>query len=102
MDFLQQPARRKKKKVDYEAVQSPLNRIPGIETATVRDLIDIGLREVDDLRGRAPEALFDDICSLREQTPAHRLPQIRLAVYFAETDDPDPALLQPHKWENPF
>lgn len=95
------PPRRKKKKVDYEALQSPINRIPGLQVATVRDLLDLGIREVDDLRGRAPEALFDDICNLREQTPADRLPQLRLAVYFAESDNPDPALLQPHKWTDP-
>lgn len=89
---------KRKKKVDYEAVQSPLRRIPGINIETVRDLIDIGIRHVDDLRGRSPEAMYDDIQNLREATPPDRLFHLRLAVYFAETPEPDPTLLQAWKW----
>lgn len=92
---------KKRRKVDYEALYSPFTRIPGMDLATVRDLLDIGLQEVDELRGRAPEVLFEQILDLREQTPADRLALLRMAVYFAETDSPDPALLQPHKWRDP-
>ena len=92
---------KKRKKVDLAALQSPLKRIPGMDIASVRDLLDIGIREVEDLRGRSPEALFEDILNLREQTPADRLYSLRMAVYYAETDDPDPRLLQPWKWSHP-
>ena len=95
------PVPRKRRKVDYEALHSPFNRIPGMDLPTVRDLLDIGLREVDELRGRAPEVLFEQILDLREQTPGDRLAVLRMAVYFAETDPPDPALLHPHKWMDP-
>lgn len=92
------PLGRKKKKVDLVALQSPLKRIPGMDIASVRDLIDIGVQDVDELRGRAPEALFEEVLNLREQTPAERLHYIRMAVYYAETEDPDPRLLQAWKW----
>jgi hypothetical protein len=90
--------RKKKKKVDMEALNSPLKRIPGMDLPSVRDLLDIGVREIEELNGRSPEALFEDILNLREQTPADRLHYLRLAVYFAESDDPDPKLLQAWKW----
>lgn len=92
---------RRKKKVDLEALQSPLKRIPGMDVASVRDLIDLGIHDVEELRGRSPEALFDDILSLREQTPPDRLHCLRMAVYYAETPEPDPHLMQPWKWSEP-
>lgn len=91
---------RKKKKVDWEALQSPLNRIPGIDIASVRDLIDLGYGEVDELRGRSPEALFEQVLDLREQTPPDRLAYFRMVVYYAESSEPDPALLSHWKWQD--
>ncbi len=89
---------KRKKKVDYEALHSPLNRIPGMQLPTVRDLLDIDIRQVDDLNGRSPEALFEEIQNIRENTPRERLYTLRMAVYYAETPDPDPMLLHPHRW----
>jgi hypothetical protein len=91
---------RKRRKVDMEALSSPLKRIPGMDLSSVRDLIDIGIREIEELYGRSPEALFEEILNLREQTPPDRLHYIRMAVYFAETEEPDPQLLQAWKWAN--
>lgn len=89
---------RQRRKVDFQALNSPLKRIPGMDLASVRDLLDIGIREIEELYGRSPEALFDELLNLREQTPPDRLHYFRLAVYFAETAEPDPQLLQPWKW----
>jgi hypothetical protein len=97
-DAFTPPPSKRKKKVDLIALQSPLKRIPGMDIATVRDLIDIGVQHVDDLRGRSPEALLEEILNMREQTPPERLHYIRMAVYYAETDSPDPHLLQAWKW----
>ena len=91
---------RKKKKVDLEALQSPLKRIPGMDLPSVRDLLDIGIREIDELRGRSPESLFEEIQNVREQTPPERLHFLRMAVYYAETPEPDPHLLQSWRWAN--
>ncbi len=89
---------RKRRKVDMEALQSPLKRIPGMDIASVRDLIDIGMEQIEDLNGRSPEVLFEEIVALRGDVPRDRLHAIRMAVYFAETDEPDARLLQPWKW----
>ncbi|MCC5807830.1 MAG: hypothetical protein JJU00_16005 [Opitutales bacterium] len=93
-----QPSKRRKKKVDTEALHSPLNRIPGMRIEVVRDLIDIGMGQIEELRGRSPETLFEEVQNLRENTARERLFSIRMAVYYAETEDPDPSLLQPHRW----
>ena len=94
------PDRSKKKKVDYEALQSPLKRIPGIDLPGVRDLLDLGFKQVDELRGRAPEALFSAICKRRASTPRDRLWTFRMAVYFAETEDPEPEKMHPWAWKD--
>jgi hypothetical protein len=91
---------KKKKKVDIEALTSPLKRIPGMDLSTVRDLLDIGIEDIDELRGRSPEALLEEIFNLREQTPRDRLSYLRMAVYYAETDEPDPRLLEAWKWKD--
>ena len=91
---------RRKKKVDWEALQSPLKRIPGIDIDSVRDLLDLGYNEIDELRGRSPEALFEQILNLREQTPPDRLAYFRMVVYYSETEEPDPALMSYWKWQD--
>ena len=96
--MLEDSGPRKRKKVDMEALQSPLNRIPGMDVGSVRDLLDIGLSQIDDLRGRSPEVLFEEVMLLRPETPPQRLSSFRMAVYYAETDEPDAALLHPWKW----
>lgn len=93
--------RPKKKKVDYQALGSPFMRIPRMDVATARDLLDIGLAEIYHLQGRSPESLFNDLQRLKPEAPADRLAMIRMAVYFAETPDPNPQLLQPSVWRNP-
>ncbi len=91
---------KKKKKVDFEALHSPLRRIPGIDTAAARDLLDLGFRRVHEIRGRAPETLFADLKKKKPQTPPERLWTLRLAVYYAETSEPDPAKLHPWAWKD--
>jgi hypothetical protein len=88
----------RKKKTDYAALQSPLSRIPGLPLVAVRDLLDIGIGHVDELHGRAPASLLAEVRKLRPETPTDRLACFRLAVYYAETPQPDPALLDPWKW----
>jgi len=91
-----EPKPRSKKKVDHEALNSPLNRIPGMELAAVRDLLDLGFKNINDLVGRAPESIFEDLRKQRPETPKDRIAAFRLAVYFAETPEPDPKKL--HRW----
>lgn len=89
---------KKKKKVDYEALNSALMRIPRMDVAAARDLIDLGIREIYDLQGRAPEALMEDARSKNPEIPRDRIRYFRMAVYYAECDDPEKAWLHPDAW----
>jgi len=91
-------AEKKKKKVDYEALNSPLMRIPRMDVATARNLLDIGIREIFELQGRAPEVLFEEARSKNDQIPDDRIRYFRMAVYFAESDDPETRMLHPDEW----
>jgi hypothetical protein len=90
--------KKKKKKVDYEALNSALMRIPRMDVAAARNLIDIGIRDIFELQGRAPEVLFEEARSKNDQIPDDRIRYFRMAVYFAESDSPDTRLLHPDEW----
>lgn len=89
---------KKKKKVDYAALNSPMMRIPNLDVATARDLLDLGFHYPHELAGRAPEAIFADLQKIRDEVPPGRLACFRMAVYFAETPEPDPNKLTPWAW----
>lgn len=91
---------KKEKKVDYGALNSPLMRIPKLDIPTARDLLDLGFTYPDELTGRSPEALFADLKRLRPETPDVRLLYFRMAVYFAESPDPDPKKMNPWAWQD--
>jgi hypothetical protein len=94
------PLSKKKKEADYAALASPFMRIPRVPTEVARDLMDLGLREVYELQGRAPEVLFAELRKLRPDTPESRLPYLRLAVYFAENPEPERGKLHPEAWRD--
>lgn len=89
---------KKKKKVDYEALNSALMRIPRMDVAAARNLIDLGIREIYDLQGRAPEVLMEDARSKNSEIPQDRIRYFRMAVYYAECEAPEPARLHPDAW----
>jgi hypothetical protein len=89
---------KKKKKVDYEALNSALMRIPRMDVAAARNLLDLGIREIYDLQGRAPEILFEEVCQKNETVPADRIRYFRMAVYYAETETPEVSRLHPDAW----
>ena len=90
---------KKKKKVDYEALNSRLMQIPKMDIASARDLLDIGIRDVYELEGRSPESLFETIKKNNPMTDPKRLSSIRMAVYFAENkENLDPKKLTPWAW----
>jgi hypothetical protein len=89
---------KKKKKADYAALASPFMRIPRLPVEVARDLLDLGLREIYELQGRAPEVLLQELQRRKPATPADRLPYLRLAVYFAENPEPDRGKLYPEAW----
>ena len=91
---------KKKKKVDKEAMQSAIMRIPRMDVRVARDLIDIGIKEIYELQGRSAESLMEEIKDLRPDTPDYRLAYLQMGIYFAENDPPEPSKLHPSFWEN--
>jgi len=91
--------KKKKKKLDKEAMASSIMRIPRMDVRVARDLIDIKVKETYQLQGRAPESLFEEIKKLRPDTPGWRIPYIRMAVYYAENEEHDPTMLHPQAWQ---
>ena len=90
--------RKKKKSTDYEALNSPIMRIPKMNIETARVLIDLGIRELYELEGRSPEVLFEEYKKKQPNAFKSHLYTIRLAVYYAECEDPDPVKLHPQAW----
>ena len=88
----------KNKKTDYEALNSALMKIPRMKTEVARDLIDIGITETYQLRGRSPEVLLEELQKKRLNVPSDRLAYFKMVIYFAETDTPEPVLLHPCAW----
>ena len=87
-----------KKKVDYDALNSPLMRIPRMNVEAARNLMDIGVKDIFQLQGRAPEALFEDALSRTITIPPDRIRYFKMAVYYAEHSDPDKSKLHPDAW----
>ena len=75
--------------------------IPGVGKSIARDLRDLGIARVADLRRADPVALYDQLCALRG---AHIdrcvLYTFRCAVYFASEDAHDPELLKWWNWKD--
>lgn len=82
-------------------VLKALQVIPGVGKRVSVDLWNLGIRAVEDLRGRDPEELYDRLCTL-QQTHVDRcmLYTLRCAVYFASTDEHDPELLKWWSWKD--
>ena len=75
---------RKKKKVDYEALQSSLMRIPKMDIAVTRALIDLGIKEIYELKGRDPNILYEEACKKNSELNDYSIRYFRLAVYYSE------------------
>jgi len=79
-------------------VIAELSQIPGVGPSIAADLYGLGVREIAELRGRDPEALYEALCR-RTGTRVDRcaLYVFRCAVYFASETTHDP---EPLKWWN--
>ena len=77
-----------------------LQTIPGIGKNIAQDLFDIGIRNVEDLKNKDPEKLYEKsnkFAGIR-QDPC-LLYTFRCAVYFANTKNPKPELLKWWNWK---
>ena len=75
-----------------------LQTIPGIGPSLARDLHQLGIRRVADLRRRNPEKLYRELERItRSRQDPCVLYTFRCAAYFARAEKPAPRLL---KWWN--
>lgn len=89
----------KKKKIDYEALNSSLMRIPNMHLVITRGLIDIGISETYDLIGRDPSSLLAEMETTEPWPQEDQLSYLRMAVYYAENDCPESTHLNPYFWK---
>ena len=75
-----------------------LEQIPGVGKTIARDMHNIGIHSIDDLKGNQAEQLYDRLCEFKA-SPVDRcmLYVFRCAIYYASNTDHDPQLL---KWQN--
>ena len=64
-----------------------------------RSLLDAGVSEIYHLSGRSAESLFETLRQRRPDAPVEHLAYFRMAIYYAETPEPDPNRLYPASWE---
>jgi len=80
---------------------SDLRKIPGVGPNIAADLEAIGIHSIADLRGKDPEALYERDCLQKGFAEDKcQLYVFRCAVYFAETDDPEPEKLKWWYWKD--
>nr|MBF6590755.1 hypothetical protein [Ktedonobacterales bacterium] len=84
-----------------EGALTDLRRIPGVGPNIAADLWDLGIVSVTELRGQHADDLYTRLCILRG---AHQdrclLYVFRCAVYFADTERPDPERLKWWRWKD--
>lgn len=92
--------KKKKKKVDYEALQSSFMQIPQMKVDIARGLLDAGFTEGYELSGRAPEVILEQITAANSdlKTIPDLKERIQIGVYFMENEDYDPQKLKISYW----
>lgn len=75
--------------------------IPGVGVSIAQDLWNLGIRSVEELRGRDPQELYDRLCVLQGMhVDRCMLYVMRCAVYYASEEHPDPELLKWWAWKD--
>jgi hypothetical protein len=86
---------------EIAAALKDLQHIPGIGPSLARDLVDLDIRRVADLRRRNPERLYEQLIALRG---VHQdrcvLYTFRCAVYFANEPNSNPERLKWWNWQD--
>jgi hypothetical protein len=94
------PVHTNRSDVQEQALRN-LQTIPGVRKSISKDLWDLGIRSVVDLKNKNPQILYDSHCKQRGM-PVDRclLYVFRCAVYFASHTKHDPNLLLWWNWKN--
>lgn len=78
-----------------------LQRIPGVGPSLSDDLYRLGIRRVDELTGRDPQALYEKLMKLEgRHVDRCVLYVFRCAVHFAEHGGDDPELTKWWNWKD--
>ena len=75
--------------------------IPGVGKSVAGDLRNLGITAVEQLKGRDPEELYQELCALQGlRIDRCMLYVFRCAIYYAETANPDPERLKWWHWKD--
>ncbi len=78
-----------------------LKKIPGVGIKTERDLVKLGYTTISSLKGQNPEEMHEKDCLLRGfRVDRCQLYVYRCAVYFAETENPEPDKIKWWNWKD--
>ena len=75
--------------------------IPGVGKSLGKDLVDLGYREVNDLKGENPETMYQNLIDLRgSHIDRCVLYVFRCAVYYANNPTHEAELLKWWNWKD--
>ena len=78
-----------------------LQTIPGIGASLSQDLVDLGYRKINELKGENPEGIYQSLMALRgEYIDRCVLYVFRCAVYYASNSGHDPESLKWWNWKD--
>lgn len=82
-------------------IKSELEKIPGVGRSIAKDLNDLGIFAINELKGKDAEKLYDKLMKLNG-THIDRciLYVFRCAIYFASNKNHDPELLKWWNWSD--
>jgi len=78
-----------------------IQTIPGVGPKLSKEFLNIGIKDVSDLKGKSPKKLYSQICAKqRRQVDRCVLYVCRSSVYFAENKNFDPEKLKWWNWKD--
>jgi len=84
-----------------KTAKSELEQIPGVGKSIARDLQNIGIHSIADLKGKDPETLYTQSNQFAGMTQDRCLLYVfRCAVYFAGQENPEPDKLKWWNWKD--
>jgi len=100
LNRVEEPTWQIKRNAAPKSVVANLARIPGVGPSIAADLYLLGIRDVGELRGRNPEALYSEMCRQAGQQDRCLLYVFRCAVYYASTEAPEAEMLKWWNWKD--
>ena len=84
-----------------KTIKSELEQIPGVGKNIARDLQNIGINSIADLKGKNPETLYAQSNQFAGMTHDRCVLYVfRCAVYFAGQENPEPDKLKWWNWKD--